>query len=409
MTTRTYEVFMPDHGVPVKSWTKGVPVEEAAKKQLLNVAQLPFIYKWVAAMPDVHWGMGATVGSVIPTKGAIIPAAVGVDIGCGMMAVRTTLTANDLPDNLHAVRVAIEAAVPHGRTSEGRKGDRGAWNDPPPASLEIWSGLKPRYDAIVASHPRLGKGNDVNHLGTLGTGNHFIEVCLDEEDRVWLMLHSGSRGVGNRIGTFFIELARQDMRKWFVNLPDRDLAYLSEGTEHFDDYVEAVHWAQDFAMANRELMMRALIAAVAASSEVPPFEATMEVVNCHHNYVSVETHYGEEVFVTRKGAVRAATGDLGIIPGSMGARSFIVRGRGNPESFHSCSHGAGRAMSRGEAKRRFTLADHAAATAGIECRKDADVIDETPAAYKSIEAVMQAQQDLVDILHTLRQVVVVKG
>ncbi len=227
--TRSYEVFLPDQGVPVKAWTKGVPVEEAAKQQLLNVAQLPFVYKWVAVMPDVHWGIGATVGSVIPTRGAIIPAAVGVDIGCGMMAVRTTLTANDLPDNLHAIRLAIESAIPHGRTSGGRKGDRGAWNDPPAASLEAWNALKPRYATIVARHPPLGKGNDVNHLGTLGTGNHFIEVCLDESDSVWLMLHSGSRGVGNRIGTFFIELAREDMRKWFVNLPDRDLAYLTEG------------------------------------------------------------------------------------------------------------------------------------------------------------------------------------
>jgi tRNA-splicing ligase RtcB len=409
MTERTYEVFKPEKGVPVKAWTRGVQLEDGARDQLLNVAQMPFIYKWVAAMPDVHWGIGATVGSVIPTKGAIIPAAVGVDIGCGMMAVRTTLNARDLPDNLRAMRRAIETAIPHGRTNNGRKNDRGAWAAPPPPNIESWRALQPRYDAIVAKHPRVGKGNDLNHLGTLGTGNHFIEVCLDEADTVWLMLHSGSRGVGNRIGTYFIELAREDMRKWLVNLPDRDLAYFSEGTEHFDDYVEAVQWAQDFAMTNRGLMMQSLIEAVRKSGEVPPFESTVEVVNCHHNYVAVETHYGEEVFVTRKGAVRAAAGDLGIIPGSMGARSFIVRGLGNPESFNSCSHGAGRAMSRGEAKRRFTIADHAEATKGIECRKDAAVIDETPAAYKSIEAVMHAQRDLVEVMHTLRQVVVVKG
>jgi tRNA-splicing ligase RtcB (3'-phosphate/5'-hydroxy nucleic acid ligase) len=255
----------------------------------------------------------------------------------------------------------------------------------------------------------VGKGNAANHLGTLGTGNHFVEVCLDGEGRVWFMLHSGSRGVGNRIGSYFIELARQDMRRWFVNLPDVDLAYFPEGTEHFRDYVEAVHWAQDFAATNRRLMMEGVIGAVRATGLVPAFEADLEVVNCHHNYVASENHYGANVFVTRKGAVRAREGDLGIIPGSMGARSYIVRGKGNPESFASCSHGAGRAMSRAEAKRRFTLEDHARATEGVECRKDEAVLDETPAAYKPIEDVMRAQADLVDVVHELRQVVCVKG
>jgi tRNA-splicing ligase RtcB len=409
MTERSYEIYHGDTGVPVKAWTRGVPVEDAARQQLLNAAQLPFIYKWIAAMPDVHWGMGATVGSVIPTKQAIVPAAVGVDIGCGMMAVQTTLTAGDLPDNLHAIRTAIEAKVPHGRTDNGGRNDRGAWHSPQAGPLAAWKALGPRYDAIVAKHPKLGRGNDLNHLGTLGTGNHFIEVCLDENDQVWLMLHSGSRGVGNRIGSYFIELAKQEMRRWFVKLPDQNLAYLGAGSKHFDDYVEAVHWAQEFAMTNRQLMMASVIEAVAGSSALPPFAITAEVVNCHHNYVAIENHYGENVFITRKGAVRAREGDMGIIPGSMGAKSFIVRGKGNPESFHSCSHGAGRAMSRTEAKRRFTLEDHARATAGVECRKDSDVIDETPAAYKSIEAVMEAQKDLVDIVHTLRQVVCVKG
>jgi tRNA-splicing ligase RtcB len=334
---------------------------------------------------------------------------VGVDIGCGMMAVRTTLQASQLPDNLHAIRTAIEAAVPHGRTDNGGRNDRGAWRTPPRAQNDVWSQLLPRYANIVSKHSKLGHGNDLNHLGTLGTGNHFIEVCLDEESQVWFMLHSGSRGVGNRIGTYFIELAKKEMRRFFINLPDANLAYLPHGTQYFDDYVEAVHWAQDFAMANRTLMMEAVVNAVRASGEVPPFETTDEMVNCHHNYVAVENHYGENVFVTRKGAVRAREGDYGIIPGSMGAKSFIVRGKGNPESFHSCSHGAGRAMSRTEAKRRFTLDDHAKATAGVECRKDKDVIDETPAAYKSIEAVMEAQSDLVEVAHTLRQVVCVKG
>ena len=247
------------------------------------------------------------------------------------------------------------------------------------------------------------------HLGTLGTGNHFIEVCLDEADRVWFMLHSGSRGVGNKIGTYFIELAKQDMRQHLANLPDADLAYLEEGAAHFDDYVEAVSWAQDFALTNRRLMMDAVVRAVCGVAGIPPFEVGQTAVNCHHNYVTRERHGGREIFVTRKGAVRAGAGDLGVIPGSMGTRSYIVRGRGNPESFESCSHGAGRAMSRNEAKRRFTVADHEAATAGVECRKDADVIDETPGAYKPIDAVMEAQQDLVEIVHTLRQVVCVKG
>jgi len=409
-----------------------VPLEDAAEKQLRNVAALPFIYKWVAAMPDVHWGIGATVGSVIPTRGAIIPAAVGVDIGCGMMACETSLHANDLPDNLHGIREAIERAVPVGRTDNGGKNDRGAWKDAPARHLDVWAKLEPAYTAIVDKYPKLNHVQRINHLGTLGTGNHFIEVVLDEREHVWFLLHSGSRGVGNRFGTFFIELAKNDMRQWMINLPDQDLAYLPQGTEHFEDYVRAVHWAQDYALANRELMMANIVRAVRASGLVPEFWAgfggesapeplasrrgtaeaavsTQTVVSCHHNYVTWENHYGENVLVTRKGAVRARQGDMGIIPGSMGARSYIVRGKGNPESFMSCSHGAGRAMSRAEAKKRFTVDDHVKATAGVECRKDADVIDETPMAYKSIDAVMEAQKDLVEIVHTLRQVVCVKG
>lgn len=409
MTERNYNLIAPEAGVPIKAWTRGVALEEAAEKQLRNVASLPFVYKWVAAMPDVHWGIGATVGSVIPTKGAIIPAAVGVDIGCGMMAAKTSLNARHLPDNLHGIRTAIEKAVPHGRTDNGGANDRGAWHDAPAPHLDAWSNLQESYARIVNKYPKLAHPQRMNHLGTLGTGNHFIEVCLDESEQVWFLLHSGSRGVGNRFGTFFIELAKQDMRQWMINLPDADLAYLPQGTEHFKDYVEAVHWAQEYALLNRQLMMRNIVAAVTNCGLLPPFEAELEAVNCHHNYVAWENHYGENVLVTRKGAVRAREGDLGIIPGSMGAQSFIVRGKGNPESFTSCSHGAGRAMSRGEAKRRFSIDDHIAATAGVECRKDADVIDETPMAYKPISAVMEAQKDLVDIVHTLRQVVCVKG
>jgi tRNA-splicing ligase RtcB len=394
---------------PIKAWTRGVLFDDKAKEQVLNVARLPFVHGWVAVMPDVHWGMGATVGSVIPTSKAIIPAAVGVDIGCGMMAVQTSLTASDLPDDLGPMRSAIERAVPHGRTASGGRGDRGAWSEVPDPVSRAWGDLHERFEAIAGKHPKVRRANSVNHLGTLGTGNHFIEVCLDEDDRVWCMLHSGSRGVGNKIGSYFIELAKKDMKSWMINLPDENLAYLPEGTSHFDDYVEAVGWAQDFARINREIMMRAVVGAIRRLPGLPGFSADLEVVNCHHNYVARENHFGKNVWLTRKGAVRAREGDLGIIPGSMGARSYIVRGKGNAQSYNSCSHGAGRAMSRTEARRRFTVEQHAEATRGVECRKDKDVIDETPGAYKPIDAVMEAQRDLVDIAHTLRQVVCVKG
>jgi tRNA-splicing ligase RtcB (3'-phosphate/5'-hydroxy nucleic acid ligase) len=397
-------------GAPIRAWVKGVMFEAQAAQQLRNAAQLPFIFRWIAAMPDVHMGIGATVGSVIPTKGAIIPAAVGVDIGCGMAAARTSLDASDLPDDLKALRSAIEAAVPHGRTDRGGRNDIGAWHDIPERNRANWAALEDGYKRIVAKHQKLSRNAHPSaHLGTLGTGNHFIEVCLDESDRVWLMLHSGSRGIGNRIGSYFIELAKKDMRHLVSNLPDRDLAYLEEGSEHFNEYVEAVGWAQSYARLNRDLMMDAVLEAAGSTPGLRPFTVTDEIINCHHNYVSHETHFGEKVFVTRKGAVRAGLGDLGIIPGSMGARSYIVRGLGNPDSFMSCSHGAGRSMSRTEARQRFTIADHEAATAGIECRKYADVIDETPAAYKPIDAVMAAQKDLVEVVHTLHQVVCVKG
>lgn len=399
---------MQDGGVPVKSWTLGVPFEEEAKRQLLNLSRLPFIHQWVAVMPDVHVGKGATIGSVVPTVGAVIPAAVGVDIGCGMMAVRTSLTASDLPDNLAGIRSAIEAAVPHGRTS-GRGGrDKGAWGQAPADVAKAWAPLSKQFDHMQQKHKVLKKTNNVNHLGTLGTGNHFIEICLDENQAVWFMLHSGSRGVGNRIGTHFIELAKKDLSRTATQLPDMDLAYLVEGSEHYADYVEAVEWAQQFARINREVMMHRVVHAVRSKMGVP-FEASLEAVNCHHNYVSRETHFGQDLLVTRKGAVRAGKGELGIIPGSMGAKSFIVRGLGNEESFCSCSHGAGRVMSRTQAKKCVSLADHELATALVECRRDAGTIDETPAAYKPIENVMAAQKDLVEIVHTLRQVVCVKG
>jgi len=410
MSEARYEVMEVASGVPVKSWTRGVAFEDEARQQLRNVASLPFIHRWVAVMPDVHWGIGATVGSVIPTVGAVIPAAVGVDIGCGMMAVRTSLAASDLPDDLKGIRSAIEKAVPHGRTGgRGKRRDRGAWGHAPAPVEAGWAQLAPGFERICEKHPAIRNSNQDTHLGTLGTGNHFIEVCLDEADRVWFMLHSGSRGVGNKVGRYFIELAREDMRSWMIHLPDEDLAYLPEGTQHFADYVEAVEWAQGFATLNREIMMQAVFRAVQRSEGIRSFGAALEAVDCHHNYVSREHHYGEDVLITRKGAVRARAGELGIIPVSMGARSFIVRGKGHPESFDSCSHGAGRAMSRGKARKTFTIEDHAVATAGIECRKDDAVLDETPGAYKPIDAVMAAQEDLVEIVHTLRQVICVKG
>lgn len=393
---------------PIKAWTRGVPIEDSALAQLKNVAALPFIHRHVAVMPDVHWGRGATVGSVIPTLGAIIPAAVGVDIGCGMAAARTNIRAEHLPDTLSVIRSDIEAAVPHGRTDNGGRNDIGAWQSEPPAiAAAKWADLKDGYEAVVDKHPKAAHPRGFGHLGTLGTGNHFIELCLDEAGDVWVMLHSGSRGVGNRFGSYFIERAKHDMRRWFINLPDVELAYFPEGSEGFVDYIRAVSWAQKYARANREVMMEQVLGAL--RQHFPDLEVTEEAVNCHHNYVTKERHFGKDVYVTRKGAVRAGEGELGIIPGSMGAKSFIVRGKGNADSFCTCSHGAGRAMSRTEAKRRFTVDDHVAATEGVECRKDVSVIDETPMAYKDIDAVMAAQSDLVDIVHTLRQVVCVKG
>jgi len=398
-----------DFNVPVKMWIKDLPVEESALAQLRNMAKLPFIHKHIAVMPDCHWGNGACVGSVIPTVGAIVPAAVGVDLGCGMMAVRTNLRASDLPDDLKKIRSLIESKVPHGRSENGGRRDKGAWHNPPPRVLTIWGNdLGPGFLDICEKYPHIESSNNLAHLGTLGTGNHFIEICLDENQSVWFMLHSGSRGVGAKIGAFFIEKAKEEMERWFIHVPDKNLAYLAEGSQYFNDYVEAVEWAQNFALQNRRIMMENVITAVTEGLG-RPIEADLKVVNCHHNYISKENHFNKNVWVTRKGAVRAQEGDMGIIPGSMGAKSYIVHGRGNNDSFHSCSHGAGRKMSRTEAKKLYSVKDHEQATKGIECRKDEDVIDETPMAYKDIDTVMAAQSNLVEVVHTLRQIVCVKG
>jgi tRNA-splicing ligase RtcB len=388
-------------GRPVKAWVEGVEFDAGARRQVENIASLPFIHDHVAVMPDVHVGKGATVGSVIPTIGAIVPAAVGVDIGCGMIAQKLSLSADDLPTDLRRVRDAIEKVIPVGKASH---------RDAPAAADRAWeAGLGERYEEVVRRAPGVSARNAREQLGTMGGGNHFCELCIDERGGVWLVLHSGSRGAGNRIGQFYIERAQRELERLGITLADRDLAHLTEHTPLFDDYVEAVGWAQDYARANRELMMRHALEALNGKAGFPRFKRAETVVNCHHNYVAREHHFGADVYVTRKGAVRAGRGELGFIPGSMGARSFVVRGLGNAESFESCSHGAGRRMSRGEAKSRLTLADLKRQTHGVECRKDAGVLDEAPAAYKDIDAVMEAQRDLVEIVHTLRQVVCIKG
>lgn len=387
--------------VPVKIYTD--EIEATAYAQLVQMADLPIIHSHIAAMPDVHMGIGATVGSVIPTKGAIIPAAVGVDIGCGMNAVQLSLKAGQLPDNLKRIRAAIESVIPVGFAMHKRD----------VANRSTISSLKHGLEAVLDKHPKIANTKKksylpwVRQLGTLGGGNHFIELCLDERDHVWVMLHSGSRGIGNAIGRYFITLAKGDAERANVSLPHGDLAYFREGAEHFDDYFAAVQWAQDYAKVNRREMMRLVLDQL--KGYLPHFKLTQEAINCHHNYVALETHFGEQVYLTRKGAIRAGHDELGIIPGSMGVKSFIVKGKGNPMSFNSCAHGAGRIMSRTRAKKQFTTLDLEMQTKGVECRKDKGVIDEIPGAYKDIDQVMENQRDLVEIVHTLKQVICIKG
>lgn len=389
------------YGVPVKIYTQDV--DEESLDQLRKMAQLNFIHSHIAVMPDVHLGKGATVGSVIPTKNAIIPAAVGVDIGCGMNAIRLSLKAHQLPDNLSALRNAIERKVPVG--FEQHKQVK--------AKASTLSPLDKRLKQITDKHPALRRmlrqfdATWQKQLGTLGGGNHFIELCIDENNDVWVMLHSGSRGLGNVIGTYFIERAKKEAQSRFGHVPDKDLSYFAEGSANFDDYVEAVAWAQDYAYDNRREMMRLILEAMRPL--LPSFQMTKEAINCHHNYVEKEHHFGEDVYVTRKGAIRAGLDEYGIIPGSMGAKSYIVKGKGNPDSFCSCSHGAGRKMSRSKAKLLFNQQDLIAQTQGIECRKDKGVVDEIPSAYKDIDEVMANQSDLIEVVHTLKQVMCIKG
>lgn len=401
--------------VDIKMWTKYVPVESGAIDQLRNLTKMPIVFKHVAAMPDVHIGIGATVGTVMATKGAVIPSAVGVDIGCGMIACRTSLKSHQLPDNLHALRTEIEAMVPVGMDEHTANRLQGAARSNTSSLIDSqFSHLEKRLAVISAKHPDIeamvknSAEKSWRQLGSLGGGNHFLEIAIAaEDDSVWLMLHSGSRGIGNAIGRYFIELAKKEMEVHKIQLPDRDLAYLQEGSIHYHDYLEAVSWAQEYASRNREVMMNLMLTAMAR--HLPSFTLVEKAISCHHNYINKEKHFGEDVIITRKGAVSAQLGQLGIIPGSMGAKSFIVKGLGNQESFCSCSHGAGRVMSRSAAKKLISLDDHAKATAGVECRKDEGMIDESPAAYKDIIAVMKSQEDLVEIVYTLKQVLCVKG
>jgi len=392
----------------VKMWTGNMGVEQPALEQIINISQLPILAGHIAIMPDVHMGKGATVGSVIPTRSAIIPAAVGVDIGCGMVAAMTNLTADDLPTSLYSLRNAIERDIPVGFNEHpaGIPAVSGPYADVLRKKLtrvmQDWNRLSMKSVLGRADEKKIGR-----QIGTLGGGNHFIEICLDENSNVWVMLHSGSRGIGNQIGTVAVMQAKEQAAKRGWGLPDEDLAWLDQGTPEFDAYIEAMHWAQDYARFNRDTMMNLVLSVL--RSKIPTMKIVGEVINCHHNFTSLEEHFGEEIWVTRKGAVSAKKGQMGIIPGSMGAKSFIVRGKGNHDAYCSCSHGAGRKMSRNQAKKLFTSLDLATQTAGVECRKDNDVIDEIPGAYKDIDEVMAAQIDLVDVVSTLKQVLCIKG
>lgn len=413
-----FEIIDAGNGKFIKAWKKGVRFEDKVIEQLKAVAQLPFVYKWVASMPDAHFGNGSAVGTVLSTVGAIVPSACGVDIGCGMIAVNTGLHRENFGDNLAYLRERIEKAIPNGRSDNGGPRDIGAWGRIPDYIHDIWvDEFQDEYRIITEKNPGAEARNTYNQLGTLGTGNHFIELSATEAGEVWIVLHSGSRGLGNKIGSYFTSKAKELCKKWFIELPDPELAYLVQGTQEFDDYVQAVKFAQRFAFRNREIMLDATLATVQRVTGKDIIVSKGElyknyigrVINCHHNYIAWENHYGKNVMVTRKGAVRAQDGDHGIIPGSMGARTYIVMGLGNPDSFCTCSHGAGRAMGRNEAVRTFTVEQHAAATAGVECDKTAGTLDETPAAYKDIEAVMRAQADLVTPIVALKQFLCVKG
>jgi tRNA-splicing ligase RtcB len=399
--TTAAQVVQEEGSVPIKIWTKDVETE--ALNQLKNIARLPFVARQgVAVMPDVHAGIGSTVGSVVATERAIVPAMVGVDIGCGMVATRLSLKMSQLPDSLAKIRSAIEAAVPMGTGGE-HKNDRYYYD-----KVRDWAKIPDAVQVVFKGDEGKAALKAGKQLGTLGSGNHFIEICGDENDDVWVMLHSGSRGIGNMIGTYYINKGKELMEQFHITLPDGDLAYLPQGTDLFDDYVAAVQWAQDYAMENRKAMLQAVLDVLRKEITVP-FGITEEAINCHHNYVVKEKHFGKDLWITRKGAIKAGVDDLGIIPSAMGQTSFIVRGKGNKESYCSCSHGSGRKMSRTKAKQQFTVADLIAQTQGVECRKDSAVLDEIPSSYKDIETVMKNQESLVEVVHRLKAVLCCKG
>ena len=387
----------------VKMWDSGVGAfDENVIEQLAQTAKMPFIFKHVAAMPDAHFGKGASIGSVIPTINAVIPAAVGVDIGCGMQAIQTNLLAEDLPNSLASLYTQFEYCVPTDNNTRCSFSASGKIDS-------VWDlKLRCEYDQIVEKYPKIAKSNSIKHLGTLGGGNHFLELCLDQNDKVWLMVHSGSRGIGNAIGRFFIDKAKKEMQRWYINLPNEDLAYLTPGSRLFGDYVFSVNWAQKFAALNRSIMIQEAFACLSRAIDKKVLIES-SVIDCHHNYITLENHFNRNVYVTRKGAISAREGQLGVIPGSMGTKSFIVEGLGNKESFTSCSHGAGRIMSRTQAKKLITLKEHEESLEGVECNNTSTTLDESPRAYKDIDRVMDSQTDLVKIIHTLKQVVCLKG
>ena len=386
-------------GPNVLSWLPAEQIEDSAMQQIENISGMPFIFRHVAVMPDCHFGMGATVGSVIPTHRAIIPAAVGVDIGCGMIAVKTPLQRADLPDDLSDIRKAVEHQVPLSAGHYNRS---------------IKKTAKPRIEQLAAKaaelerlefYDKIGK-NWRKQLGSLGSGNHFIEIVLDEDDYAWAFLHSGSRGIGNRIATHHIGIAKKLMEKWYINLPDPDLAYLVQDTPEFDAYIADLEWAQEFALLNREEMMERIIRIL--QYRCGDFEE-VERIQCHHNFTKREHHFGQNILVSRKGAIEAREGQLGLIPGSMGTRSYVVRGKGNADSFNTAPHGAGRRMSRGQARKTFTMDDFDRDMVGIEVNRSEAFLDELPGAYKDVDLVMEQSADLVEVVHTFRQIVNVKG